>query len=86
WCLQELGEERAYISETLFTFIFLSFVLTCQFLRILTFYSTHLPGPNYHCREFRGVYYGCGDLIFSSHMIFSLTFVHTYQKYGTQRN
>lgn len=130
--LPELGEERAYISETLFTFIFLSFVLwtfhpfifkskkiytvliwcrvlaflvTCQFLRILTFYSTQLPGPNYHCREGsklarlpppetvfealvivpKGVLYGCGDLIFSSHMIFSLTFVRTYQKYGTQR-
>lgn len=130
--LPELGEERAYISETLFTFIFISFVLwtfhpfifkskkiytvliwcrvlaflvTCQFLRILTFYSTQLPGPNYHCREGsklarlpppetlfealvivpRGVLYGCGDLIFSSHMIFSLTFVRTYQKYGTQR-
>lgn len=22
-----------------------------QFLRIITFYSTQLPGPNYHCRE-----------------------------------
>ncbi|MFS7977053.1 putative sphingomyelin synthase-like domain-containing protein [Helianthus anomalus] len=33
----------------------------------------------------RGVLYGCGDLIFSSHMIFSLVFVRTYQKYGTRR-
>lgn len=23
----------------------------CQILRIVTFYSTQLPGPNYHCRE-----------------------------------
>ncbi|CAI9301495.1 unnamed protein product [Lactuca saligna] len=130
--LPELGEERAYVSETVFTFIFLSFVLwtfhpfifktkkiytvliwcrvlsflvACQFLRVLTFYSTQLPGPNYHCREGsrlatlprpdnplefllimpRGVLYGCGDLIFSSHMIFSLVFVRTYQKYGTRR-
>lgn len=130
--LPELGQDRAYISETLFTFIFLSFVLwtfhpfifkgkkiytvllwcrvlaflsACQFLRIITFYSTQLPGPNYHCREGsklarlpppesvlevfliipHGVLYGCGDLIFSSHMIFSLVFVRTYQKYGTQR-
>ncbi|XP_039027260.1 phosphatidylinositol:ceramide inositolphosphotransferase 1-like [Hibiscus syriacus] len=29
--------------------------------------------------------YGCGDLSFSSHMIFTLVFVLTYQKYGTQR-
>ncbi|KAK4478508.1 hypothetical protein RD792_013985 [Penstemon davidsonii] len=130
--LPELGQERAYISETVFTFIFLSFVLwtfspfivkskkiytvliwcrvlaflvACQFLRIITFYSTQLPGPNYHCREGsklatlprpdnvleaflivpRGVLYGCGDLIFSSHMIFSLVFVRTYNKYGTQK-
>ncbi|XP_041997274.1 phosphatidylinositol:ceramide inositolphosphotransferase 2-like [Salvia splendens] len=130
--LPELGQERAYISETLFTFIFMSFVLwtfhpfilktkkiytvliwcrvltflvACQFLRIITFYSTQLPGPNYHCREGSklatlpppnnvlqallivpsGVLYGCGDLIFSSHMIFSLVFVRTYHKYGTRR-
>lgn len=84
----------------------LAFLVACQILRIITFYSTQLPGPNYHCREGlplarlprpdnaievllinfpRGVLYGCGDLIFSSHMIFSLTFVRTYQKYGTQR-
>ncbi|KAI8556776.1 hypothetical protein RHMOL_Rhmol05G0281700 [Rhododendron molle] len=131
--LPELGQDKAYISETVFSFIFLSFILwsfhpfifkskkiytvlvwcrvlaflvACQFLRIITFYSTQLPGPNYHCREGsklatlprpesvlevllinfpRGVIYGCGDLIFSSHMIFSLVFVRTYQKYGTHR-
>ncbi|XP_074354081.1 phosphatidylinositol:ceramide inositolphosphotransferase 2-like isoform X1 [Apium graveolens] len=130
--LKELGQERAYVSETVFTFIFASFLLWtfhpfifkskkiytvliwcrvlaflcgCQALRILTFYSTQLPGPNYHCREGsrsatlprpdhimkyfivipRGMLYGCGDLIFSSHMIFSLVFVRTYNKYGTKR-
>ncbi|XP_009627923.1 phosphatidylinositol:ceramide inositolphosphotransferase 1-like isoform X1 [Nicotiana tabacum] len=131
--LPELGSDKAYISETVFTTIFLSFVLwtfypfifktkkiytvliwcrvlaflvACQFLRIITFYSTQLPGPNYHCREGsklatlprpnsvlevllinfpRGVLYGCGDLIFSSHMIFSLVFVRMYHKYGTRR-
>ncbi|KAK9291017.1 hypothetical protein L1049_009200 [Liquidambar formosana] len=131
--LPELGQEKAYISETVFTVVFLSFVLwtfhpfifkskkvytvlvwcrvlaflvASQILRIITFYSTQLPGPNYHCREGsklarlphpdsvievllinfpRGVIYGCGDLIFSSHMIFTLVFVRTYQKYGTRR-
>ncbi|KAF5750884.1 hypothetical protein HS088_TW03G01224 [Tripterygium wilfordii] len=131
--LPELGQDHAYISETIFTFLFLSFVLwtfhpfifkskkiftvliwcrvlaflvACQSLRIITFYSTQLPGPNYHCREGsklarlphpesvvevllinfpRGMIYGCGDLIFSSHMIFTLVFVLTYQKYGTKR-
>ncbi|PON70850.1 Sphingomyelin synthase-like domain containing protein [Parasponia andersonii] len=78
----------------------------CQILRIITFYSTQLPGPNYHCREGsklarlpppktlfeaiiikfpRGALFGCGDLIFSSHMIFTLVFVCTYQKNGTKR-
>lgn len=32
-----------------------------------------------------GVVYGCGDLIFSSHTIFTLVFVRTYQRYGTRR-
>ncbi|KAG5253282.1 hypothetical protein OIU78_019467 [Salix suchowensis] len=132
--LPELGEDKAYISETVFTFAFLSFVMwtfhpfifkskkiytvlvwcrvlaflvASQFLRIITFYSTQLPGPNYHCREGsklarlphpksvfevllinfpRGITHGCGDLIFSSHMIFTLVFVLTYQKYGTKRS
>uniref|UniRef100_A0A1D1ZGZ9 Phosphatidylinositol:ceramide inositolphosphotransferase n=1 Tax=Anthurium amnicola TaxID=1678845 RepID=A0A1D1ZGZ9_9ARAE len=131
--LPELGKERGYISESVFTFVFFSFILwtfhpfvfhnkrfytvllwcrvlpflvASQILRILTFYSTQLPGPNYHCREGsklarlprpdsilevllinfpRGVIYGCGDLIFSSHMIFTLVFVLTYQKYGSKR-
>ncbi|KAJ1420082.1 Sphingomyelin synthase-like domain [Sesbania bispinosa] len=132
--LPELGQDKAYISETLFSSIFISFALWTfhpfilksrkiytvliwcrvlaflsgsQLLRIITFYSTQLPGPNYHCREGsklatlprpdsvlevllinfpRGVLYGCGDLIFSSHMIFTLVFVRTYQKYGTRRS
>ncbi|KAL0867205.1 hypothetical protein Bca101_046323 [Brassica carinata] len=127
--LPELGQDKSYISETVFTCVFVSFVLVsflqdsvscsvpyrqsvlaflvaCQFLRVITFYSTQLPGPNYHCREGselarlprphsvlevlllnfpRGVIYGCGDLIFSSHMIFTLVFVLTYQKYGSKR-
>ncbi|KAL0426288.1 UNVERIFIED_CONTAM: Phosphatidylinositol:ceramide inositolphosphotransferase 1 [Sesamum latifolium] len=122
YLLPELGPDRAYISETVFSVVFLSFFLwtfhpfilkskkiytvliwcrvlaflvACQILRIITFYATQLPGPNYHCREGsklarlprpdsilevllinfpRGVLYGCGDLIFSSHMI-SLWFV-----------
>lgn len=131
--LPELGKGKAYVSESVFTSVFLSFVLwtfhpfifkskkiytvlvwcrvlaflvASQFLRIITFYSTQLPGPNYHCREGsklatlprpesvlevllinfpHGIVYGCGDLIFSSHMIFTLVFVLTYQKYGSWR-
>jgi hypothetical protein len=84
----------------------LAFLVASQVLRIITFYSTQLPGPNYHCREGsklatlpppnnvfevllinfpRGVLFGCGDLIFSSHMIFTLVFVRTYHKYGSKR-
>ncbi|KAJ8533838.1 hypothetical protein K7X08_007162 [Anisodus acutangulus] len=135
--LPELGQDKGYISESVFTtlsvfclgelflwtfhpFIFkikkiytvliwcrvLAFLAACQFLRIITFYSTQLPGPNYHCSEGsklatlpppnsvlevllinfpRGVLYDCGDLIFSSHMIFYVVFVWTYHKYGTRR-
>ncbi|KAL4273349.1 hypothetical protein GQ457_13G012820 [Hibiscus cannabinus] len=131
--LPELGQHKAYISETVFSFVFLSFFLwtfhpfifkvkkfhtvliwcrvlaflvASQTLRIFTFYFTQLPGPNYHCRAGsklarlpepdsvlevllinfpQGAIYGCGDLIFSSHMIFTLVFVLTYQKYGTRR-
>ncbi|WCJ28387.1 Phosphatidylinositol:ceramide inositolphosphotransferase [Euphorbia peplus] len=130
--LPELGQDKGYISETLFSTLFfcfvmwtfhpfickskkiytvliwcrvLAFLVASQFLRIITFYSTQLPGPNYHCREgsklarlprpesllellvidFHGIVYGCGDLIFSSHMIFTLVFVLTYQKYGSVR-
>ncbi|KAL6200276.1 hypothetical protein ACLB2K_030058 [Fragaria x ananassa] len=129
--LPELGQDKKFLSETLFAAVFFSFILwtfhpfvfqskkiytvliwcrvfaylaVSQFLRIITFYSTQLPGPNYHCREGsevarlpppksalevlyfpRAVMYGCGDLIFSSHMIFTLVFVRTFQKYGTRR-
>lgn len=131
--LPELGKERFFVSETLFSVIFISFILwtfhpfiyknkrfyivllwrrvlaflvASQFLRIITFYSTQLPGPSYHCHEGseiatlpppkhilelfiinfpRDAMYGCGDLIFSSHMIFTLVFIRTYQKYGTKR-
>uniref|UniRef100_A0A1J3I793 Phosphatidylinositol:ceramide inositolphosphotransferase 3 n=1 Tax=Noccaea caerulescens TaxID=107243 RepID=A0A1J3I793_NOCCA len=82
------------------------YLAASQSLRIITFFSTQLPGPNYHCREGSklakipppknvlevllmnfpyGVVYGCGDLIFSSHTIFTLVFVRTYQRYGTRR-
>uniref|UniRef100_A0A0E0L389 Sphingomyelin synthase-like domain-containing protein n=1 Tax=Oryza punctata TaxID=4537 RepID=A0A0E0L389_ORYPU len=104
--LPELGQDRGYLSESIFASIFASFVLASQVLRIITFYSTQLPGPNYHCREGsklatlpppnnvfevllinfpRGILFGCGDLIFSSHMIFTLVFVRTYHKYGSKR-
>ncbi|KAF0923974.1 hypothetical protein E2562_007793 [Oryza meyeriana var. granulata] len=131
--LPELGQDKGYLSESIFASIFVSFVLwtfhpfiyhskrfytvliwrrvlaflvASQVLRIITFYSTQLPGPNYHCREGsklatlpppnnvfevllinfpRGVLFGCGDLIFSSHMIFTLVFVRTYHKYGSKR-
>ncbi|XP_010469945.1 PREDICTED: phosphatidylinositol:ceramide inositolphosphotransferase 3-like isoform X2 [Camelina sativa] len=104
--LPALGQDKAFVSETVFVTIFGSFILASQSLRIITFFATQLPGPNYHCREGSklakipppknvlevllinfpdGVIYGCGDLIFSSHTIFTLVFVRTYQRYGTRR-
>ena len=74
---QELGEENAWVSESIFYTLFISFVLwilspfvlsrkrfytvvlasrlltvlaACQALRIISFLSTQLPSPNYHCR------------------------------------
>ncbi|RLN29762.1 hypothetical protein C2845_PM05G36140 [Panicum miliaceum] len=61
--LPELGQDKGYLSESIFSSIFLSFVLVVP----------------------RGVLFGCGDLIFSSHMIFTLVFVRTYHKYGSKR-
>lgn len=129
----ELGPKRAYMSETVFLFILIPFLLwsfhpfvmnskrfytcllyvklfavlvICQTFRIISFTSTQLPGPNYHCRVgspaavlpppknlqdvfflnlSRGVLFGCGDLIFSSHMTFSLAIVLTYNRFGTTR-
>ncbi|KAH0471104.1 hypothetical protein IEQ34_000827 [Dendrobium chrysotoxum] len=146
--LPELGAERGYFSETLFSVIFLSFMLMFFFVvpsghfihsyiiasvftrfcygqgcwRVLLFVrcygSLHsiplyflvltitvvrlnfslttgsplasLPPPNSIFEVLfinfpRGVVYGCGDLIFSSHMIFTLVFVRTYHKYGSKR-
>ncbi|XP_048226431.1 phosphatidylinositol:ceramide inositolphosphotransferase 3 isoform X5 [Ricinus communis] len=80
--LPELGLDKAYVSETLFTFIFSSFVLGSKLAR--------LPRPESVFELLiinfsQGVNYGCGDLIFSSHMIFTLVFIRTYHKYGTRR-
>jgi hypothetical protein len=131
--LPELGKQNAHMSESLFTFVFVTFVLwsfhpfflynkrfytailwmrvlmclvICQSLRMASFMVTQLPGPNYHCHEGQatatlpppkhikevlllnfpyGVIFGCGDLIFSSHMTFALTFFHAYMKYGVRR-
>lgn len=66
-CLLEMGLESTYKSShfvvksfpslgILFSDNFFRHILyfqVCQMLRIVTFYSTQLPGPNYHCREVR---------------------------------
>ncbi|RWW58703.1 hypothetical protein BHE74_00034409 [Ensete ventricosum] len=114
---QELGKERGYVSESLFTFIFLSFILwtfhpfvyhskrfytVLLWRRILSFLVVNILYSQLNCIIVivgvylfiyfffllsvpHGVIYGCGDLIFSSHMIFTLVFVLTYHKYGTKR-
>eukprot|EP00210_Caulerpa_lentillifera_P005838 g5582.t1 len=75
--MHELGRDKAWISESIFYTLFLSFILwtlspfvlarkrfytvvlvsrlllvlaACQSLRIVSFLSTQLPAPNYHCR------------------------------------
>jgi len=89
-------------SSTKYTVVMITRVLSvlvlAQTLRIITFLSTSLPGPNYHCRPGSPEYApptsiqemflrldafkGCGDLCFSSHTIFVLTFTLCYHKYG----
>ncbi|ONK67683.1 uncharacterized protein A4U43_C05F2650 [Asparagus officinalis] len=80
--LPELGKEKFYISETFFCVMFFSFILGSENAtmsppkNVLKVLLINFP---------RGVVYGCGDLIFSSHMIFTLVFVRTYNKYGSKR-
>jgi len=61
-------------------------LVLAQTLRIVCFLVTTLPGPNYHCRPNspdyappktlmdifgrQDAFFGCGDLVFSSHTIF----------------
>ncbi|KAK8649440.1 hypothetical protein V6N13_130169 [Hibiscus sabdariffa] len=56
--------------------ILLSFLVQIIIAERYTVFPLYFP---------QGAIYGCGDLIFSSHMIFTLVFVLTYQKYGTRR-
>lgn len=78
----------------------------CQMLRILSFSSTVLPGPAYHCLASQATSTlawpehwwqnlvldirrqstrSCGDLIFSSHTTFILSFVLAFNYYGRVR-
>lgn len=74
-----------------------SVLASAQFLRCLSFLSTSLPGPNYHCRPGSPHYqpptatevftrldafFGCGDLVFSSHTIFVCCCALVWHKYG----
>uniref|UniRef100_A0A0A9YDK9 Sphingomyelin synthase-related 1 n=1 Tax=Lygus hesperus TaxID=30085 RepID=A0A0A9YDK9_LYGHE len=70
-------------------FRFFTSLSMAQVLRIISFLLTGLPAPNYHCHPFSPFYlppttlyecvfrlnlfYSCGDLIFSSHLIFVVT-------------
>jgi len=77
---------------------FVRVLVVAQTLRMLSFLSTILPAPNYHCQPDSTEYApprtlwrillradafkGCGDLIFSSHTMFVVLFTLTYVKYG----
>ena len=76
-------------------------LVLAQALRILSFLSTILPSPNFHCRAGAPDYdppttateiifrldatNGCGDLIFSSHMIFCTVGGLTIHHYSHNR-
>lgn len=77
---------------------FLTVCALAQILRCISFLVTILPGPNYHCRPgsaeyapptnavdilFRqDAFFGCGDLVFSSHTIFVLLCALILTKYS----
>mmetsp|Transcript_4085 Transcript_4085/g.5874 ORF Transcript_4085/g.5874 Transcript_4085/m.5874 type:complete len:323 (+) Transcript_4085:149-1117(+) len=72
-------------------------LVLAQTLRIVCFLVTTLPGPNYHCRPHspeysppktlmdifgrQDAFFGCGDLVFSSHTIFVVLFALIWHKY-----
>lgn len=74
-----------------------STLVLAQTLRIVCFLVTTLPGPNYHCRPNspdysppkslfdilarQDAFFGCGDLVFSSHTIFVVLFALVWHKY-----
>eukprot|EP00466_Bigelowiella_natans_P000118 jgi/Bigna1/45908/estExt_Genewise1.C_10076 len=72
-------------------------LVLAQTLRIVCFLVTTLPGPNYHCRPDspdyappktlmdifgrQDAFFGCGDLVFSSHTIFVVLCALVWHKY-----
>ncbi|WRX23319.1 Sphingomyelin synthase-like domain - like 1 [Theobroma cacao] len=97
--LPELGQDKAYIMDfPSFHHEEQKNLHSSSLVPGASIFSCFSDAPNHHIlfnsasgsklslpRVPRGVIYGCGDLIFSSHMIFTLVFVLTYQKYGTRR-
>jgi len=89
---------RAHLYSSIMFTRFLGVCFFAQLLRCCTFLVTILPGPNYHCRPqspdynpprewgdffYRAdAFYGCGDLVFSSHTIFVLLCTLTYTKFA----
>jgi hypothetical protein len=89
---------RAHLFTSIILTRFLGVCFLAQVLRCISFLVTALPGPNYHCRPQspdyappqslydiflrQDAFYGCGDLLFSSHTIFVLLCALTYTKYG----
>jgi len=89
---------RCHLFTGLMVTRFLGVCFFAQLLRCITFLITVLPGPNYHCRPLspdynppkdaydiffrQDAFFGCGDLLFSSHTIFVLLCALTYTKYA----
>ncbi|KAK4345585.1 hypothetical protein RND71_035761 [Anisodus tanguticus] len=86
--LPELGQDKGYISESVFTTLSVFCLVdipSFHFQDQKDLYSSDMVQGLGFLSFPRGVLYDCSDLIFSSHMIFSVVFVWTYHKYGTRR-
>mmetsp|Transcript_20041 Transcript_20041/g.40464 ORF Transcript_20041/g.40464 Transcript_20041/m.40464 type:complete len:324 (-) Transcript_20041:103-1074(-) len=97
YALSPLVYPRRNLYFTLMFSRFAAILVLAQTLRIVCFLITTLPGPNYHCRPDspdyappktlwdifgrQDAFFGCGDLVFSSHTIFVLLCALVWHKY-----
>ncbi|KAG5631054.1 hypothetical protein H5410_002771 [Solanum commersonii] len=78
WLLQLCVSKNVVLYLTSFLYL-----QGCQFLRIITFYSTQLSSLNYHCHQ--GSKLATLPPVDNILQSIVIVFARTYQKYGTRR-